>query len=132
MAPEPDSYVGYRIAGVIYLLLGAPGLAALLLGKLQRGGDPYFALSGGLVVPGLLFLLYGMGRWPLNGLSEGALKMSVIALIQPPFLLLFHRIMQSDPGFGTAYQFTGMFLGFLGGLSSVLLVGAMTRGRRPA
>jgi hypothetical protein len=68
-----------------------------------------------------------MGRREPNSLSEGALKMSIIALIQPPFLVLFHRIMQDNPGFGTAYHFTAVFLGFLALLSAVLLGAAFSR-----
>ena len=84
MTQELDNRIHYRVTGGLYLLLGLPGAIALFSGLLERGGggDGYFALSGGLVPVGILFLVFGFGKPALTNLSDAAVKLSIIALKQ--------------------------------------------------
>jgi hypothetical protein len=122
--------VPYRILGATYLLAGLPGLVALLLGDIHRGGNPFFAISAMGVPLGLVFLFLSTRPRRRSFLADAAVKLGFLAVSQIAFVPVFWQVAKSRAGFGTAYQFMGMFGSFLSLVALVLAVAALVR--RPA
>lgn len=120
---------GYRTVGVLYVLLGLPGLTALAFGRLHRGGDPWFAISFLAVPLGLAFLACGLQFLHPGPRGVYAVRIGGFALAQIAFMFVFLMIVRSGrETFQTAYQFLGMFGSFLSLLAGVLLVLALRQG----
>lgn len=124
----------YWVVGALYCLWGFPALIALVLGQLQRGGNPYFAISFMGVPLGILFILYS--RWPQRWrfLSDTAVRLGIVTQFQLVFCIAAWWVVNftERKGFGTAYHFFGMIGSFLSILIFVFLIANLFRQSAPA
>lgn len=119
----------YRNVGLLYLAAGLPGLQALILGRLGRGGDPYVALSLLALPIGALFLVFWRQPRRQATRSEHAVRLGGFALLQVAFGVGSRLVVGAGfDGFLTAYWFFGMFSSFLSLIAAGLLVAALAGG----
>jgi hypothetical protein len=121
----------YRIYGVLYLLLAVPALVALASGTLKPGpgANAYLPLSLGGIPLGALYLAFSFDRFHRQYLSDTAVRVGAVGLLQLVFMGGAWLVIQSGrQGFLTAYLFFGMATTFLALTSLVLLIIAARRG----
>ncbi len=124
--PELDSPRAYLRAGVLYLILALPGIAALLAGRLFASRDIHL-LASLLGVPlGTLFLLFGFRRPAPNRRSWYALRVAVLSLFFA-FLLVasLGAVRLGAEAFATSAGFCLMAASYLGLVTLALGVWAL-------
>ena len=113
----------YRLIGAVYVLLGTPALIGLFAGWVRRGGNPYLAMSLMGIPLGILFMMFGFGRFKLTALSQTAAMLAIAGVINLLFMWGASIIVRSGrEGFGTAYGFFAVAASFLALVAFVLLV----------
>lgn len=128
---ELESQRTYLRIGVLYLILGLPGLAWLAAGRLFASRDIYL-LTSLLGVPlGVLFVLFGAGKFPRNSRSWYAVRVAVLSLFFAALLLTSLLAVRLGAGmFMTSARFCLMASSYLALVALVLGVTAALRGRR--
>lgn len=120
----------YRITGLLYIAAGAPATIALAVGNMQRGGEPYFALSIVGVPIGALYLLFWRRPERRTKLTDHAVRLGMFTLLQILFAWVFKGITAAGyEKFLTAYWFMAMFASFLSLFAAALLISAFVKDR---
>ena len=89
----------YRVVGSLYLILGAPSLVFWLTGRIQELHNDFLIISIGGIPLGFMLLMFGFGKFPMNRLSNMALRFAIIALSANVPLLI--SLQMARLGFGS-------------------------------
>ncbi len=128
---ELESQRTYLRIGVIYLILGAPGLVWLAIGDLFASRNIYL-LTSLLGLPlSVLFVLFGTGKFPRNTRSWYAVRVAVLSLFFAVLLLASLLVVRLGAVmFETSARFCLMASSYLALVTLVLGISAALRGKR--
>lgn len=71
---------GYLSAGILYILVGLPGLVLLVTGRLIETRNPYLLLSLLGIPVGALLIAFGSGKVARNSKSDVGVRVGYIGL----------------------------------------------------
>lgn len=125
---ELESQRTYLRIGVLYLILSAPGLVWLVTGGLLASRDIYL-LTSLLGLPlGVLFVLFGIGKFPRNTRSWYAVRVAVLSLFFAILLVASLLVVRlGGVMFMTSARFCLMASSYLGLVTLVLGISAALR-----
>jgi len=73
-------HTGYLTSGILYILVGLPGLMLLVLGRLFETRDPYLLISLLGIPLGILLVAFGLGKIGKNSRSDVGVRVGYIGL----------------------------------------------------
>ena len=121
----------YKVSGLSFLVLATPSLAVFLGGTLSGHvlSNAFLILAIGGIPLGIFLFMFGMGRYPINRISNAALVFAWAALgANIPLIAAFAFVKFGFPIFGGAIVFSELFITFTSLFAFVLLLAARAKG----